>query len=427
MTDDEISNLLKENQELKKRVAELENLPDILTGLNIIFTGQIYQTLLRLSPIGILITNFEDGTIIDTSYFFCETTGFIREKIIGKTTIELGFWSPQDRDNMKALLSREGKLWNMEKRRRKKDGAMFTSLEFSELITIGDKCCIVLVAMDISSLKDSQDALLKERGISNTLIDSLPGLFFIVDENYRFLRWNDNFVSITGYSPEELSKMTIFDFHREAERSVIQQETQKVFDLGEHSAEAELIMKNGTVKTFFFSSKRITYDNKPCVLGSAFDITVQKHALEELSHSSAQLQDVNTALRVLLNENNSHQNEIEEKLQHNINELVISYLKKLKSANLDQRHRNYLLILERNLNEILSPFMKNILSFNNHLTPQEIQIVDLIGKGKNTKEISDLLNTSVNTIATHRNNIRKKMNLRNTKINLRTHLLSIKK
>jgi DNA-binding CsgD family transcriptional regulator len=69
--------------------------------------------------------------------------------------------------------------------------------------------------------------------------------------------------------------------------------------------------------------------------------------------------------------------------------------------------------------------MKNILSLNKNLTPQEIQIVDLIKQGKNTKEIAGMLNASPNTIATHRNNIREKLNLRNAKVNLRSYLQSL--
>ena len=48
------------------------------------------------------------------------------------------------------------------------------------------------------------------------------------------------------------------------------------------------------------------------------------------------------------------------------------------------------------------------------------------GRGKITKEIASILNVSVNTIATHRNNIRKKLNLRKTKSNLRSYVRSIK-
>ena len=62
----------------------------------------------------------------------------------------------------------------------------------------------------------------------------------------------------------------------------------------------------------------------------------------------------------------------------------------------------------------------------NNLTPSEIKIVKLIQEGKSSKEISVLLNISLRTVENHRANIRKKLNLSNKKINLSSHLMSIK-
>lgn len=283
------------------------------------------------------------------------------------------------------------------------------------------------VAVDITDRKRSEEsAIMQERDFSNTIIDALPGLFYVIDETLGFLLWNKNFTNITGYSDDELRRMTILEFYTESQRSVMVQEIQKIFSLGEHTAEADIILKDGSIKRFLFSARRMNYNDKPCIVGTGFDISTHKRALEELSRFATDLEESNTALRVFMKNQGRDQQIMEQKLQTNINDLVVPYLKKLKQTNLDDRHKKYLSILESNLGDVLSPFMTDVLASHKSLTPQEIQIVDLIRKGKNTKEIAELLNASVNTIATHRNNIRKKMNLRNSKINLRSHALSLK-
>jgi DNA-binding CsgD family transcriptional regulator len=93
------------------------------------------------------------------------------------------------------------------------------------------------------------------------------------------------------------------------------------------------------------------------------------------------------------------------KIVSNVNQFVTPYLEKLASSKLDDQQREWVSVIESNLNNIISPFMGRM-PYYTGLTPMELQISNLIKAGKTTKEISSLLNLSTTTIDFHRNNIR---------------------
>jgi len=145
----------------------------------------------------------------------------------------------------------------------------------------------------------------------------------------------------------------------------------------------------------------------------------------QLKIQTSELEEVNTALRVLLKRRDQDKIETEEKVLYNVKELVVPYIERLKSGELDAKRRAYVSILESNLNEIVSPFARRLSSKYIGLTPTEIQIADLVKQGRTTKEIAEILNSSDRTIEFHRNNIRKKLGVNKSKVNLRSHLLSM--
>jgi PAS domain S-box-containing protein len=168
------------------------------------------------------------------------------------------------------------------------------------------------------------------------------------------------------------------------------------------------------------------------VNGILIDITERKVSEEalkskerELETKANKLEDINTALNVLLEKRKVDQIEIEEKIVLNVENLIKPYLDKLRQGSLDDRKKNILNIIQSNLDEIISPFTRNLSSRHYNLTPKEIQIANFIRQGTTNKEIAEILFLSVKTVEFHRDNIRKKLGIKNKKINLTSHLSSI--
>jgi PAS domain S-box-containing protein len=146
---------------------------------------------------------------------------------------------------------------------------------------------------------------------------------------------------------------------------------------------------------------------------------------KELKNKTVQLQELNSALEILLKKRDEDRIDLEEKMVSNVRELVYPYLAKLNNGKLPDREKAFVSIIESNLKDIISPFARSLTRKYLGLTPTEIQVANLIKQGKTTKDISDLNNLSPRTIEFHRDNIRTKLGIKNKKINLRTYLLSL--
>jgi|GEM_PF-1322131 len=46
------------------------------------------------------------------------------------------------------------------------------------------------------------------------------------------------------------------------------------------------------------------------------------------------------------------------------------------------------------------------------LTPREVEVLELVGQGYTSKEVTEILSISINTVNTHRKNIKHKLNIR---------------
>jgi DNA-binding NarL/FixJ family response regulator len=145
----------------------------------------------------------------------------------------------------------------------------------------------------------------------------------------------------------------------------------------------------------------------------------------ELRMKSLNLEEVNTALRVLLEQREQDKNELEDKILFNVKKLILPHLDSLKQRHLDDEQRTYLDVLETNLKNIISPFAKKLTSIHANFTPQEIKVADFIRDGKTVKEIAVAFGVSESAINLHRQHIRNKLGLNNQKVNLRTYLLSL--
>ena len=155
------------------------------------------------------------------------------------------------------------------------------------------------------------------------------------------------------------------------------------------------------------------------------EVHERKKAETSLLVQSQHLEEVNTALKVLLKQREDDKKALEEAVVANVNELIYPYIERLREYRSRENHETLLSILKANLDNIVSPFISKISSKILNFTSMEIKVANLVREGRTNKEIADLLFLSINTILVHRHHIRTKLGIKNKKTNLRSHLLSL--
>jgi PAS domain S-box-containing protein len=114
----------------------------------------LYQAVFESSPDAITISRLEDGRYIAVNQSFCQTTGYTREEVVGRTSLELNlFVNPQDRKDLERRLRQKGVVTGMEIRFRMKDGRILDTLLAARRFRYQDEECLVAVVKDISESK----------------------------------------------------------------------------------------------------------------------------------------------------------------------------------------------------------------------------------------------------------------------------------
>jgi PAS domain S-box-containing protein len=291
------------------------------------------------------------------------------------------------------------------------------------------------IATDISKRKLAEQAVHKIQIQQKAILDNIPDMAWLKDRDSRYIAVNEAFGKACGLKPEDVVGLVDLDIWPAELAERYREDDKKVIECGTRKQVEEPLIEKDGKEIWMETIKTPIYDDGDRIIGTAGiarDITRRKHAEEkvkkrerELEANTRNLEEVNIALKVLLKRREEDKSELEEKVLSNVKALIEPYFDKLKKTRLSSDQMTYVNIIETHINDIVSPFLRELTSKYLNLTPREIQIANLIKEGKTTKEIAELLNSSQGAVDFHRNNIRNKLHLKNKKTNLRSYLLSL--
>lgn len=137
-------------------------------------------------------------------------------------------------------------------------------------------------ALVIERTADLRDA----KYFSDTVINSLPGVFYMLDTSGALVQWNENFKRAFGEKTEKMQAgdvlVTTTDEYREAARSAISQ----VFRTkGYVEVELDQRLGNGELRRYLVSGKYIEISGKPYLVGTGIDVTERREMEQQVERS----------------------------------------------------------------------------------------------------------------------------------------------
>ena len=143
----------------------------------------------------------------------------------------------------------------------------------------------LIMLRDITGRKKTEARLVQEKRISEEIVNSLPGVFYMNDSHTALVQWNKMLEQVTGYAPEELAGKQAIDFFVEEDRALVASKLEKVFAEGQADVEACFLTRDGQAIPYYFTASRIALDGEEYYVGLGIDITGSKEAEEALQRA----------------------------------------------------------------------------------------------------------------------------------------------
>ncbi|MEO8046205.1 MAG: PAS domain S-box protein, partial [Nitrospirota bacterium] len=171
---------------------------------------QHFQAFFNWTPSAVGISTVAEGRFINVNEGFSRLTGYMREEVIGRTTLELGLWADvSERESVLREILEQGYLHNREGLLRTKFGEIRSLMVSVESIQLGSTPCLIYLCHDITERKRVEERLRRTQFSMDQAVDAI----YWVDAQAKILFANEAASLMVGYSRDELLGMTVQDLN----------------------------------------------------------------------------------------------------------------------------------------------------------------------------------------------------------------------
>jgi PAS domain S-box-containing protein len=138
------------------------------------------------------------------------------------------------------------------------------------------------VMLDVTESRHEQERMLKEKRLTDEMLESMPGAFYMFNERGERLRWNSVFEQVTGYHGDEVLNLPFLHTIAREQKGIVAKTVAEVFAGGTGSVEADIVAKDGKRTPYVLSGRHVKIGSEQFLIGLAIDITARRQAEEKL-------------------------------------------------------------------------------------------------------------------------------------------------
>jgi PAS domain S-box-containing protein len=258
---------------------------------------QRFNKLFYNSPIPMAISRLPDRKFTDVNAAFIKSSEYSLEEIIGKSSAELSIFAEPDKQKLVANeLANRKRISSIEMKTKTKSGKILTGLFSGEIIESQGTEYFLTVMVDITDRKHTEEALLQQTSLIQSLLNSIPDIIFFKNTEGNYMGGNPSFLNFVGKKEtSEIIGKTDYDFFdKDIAAHFCAQDKQMLLDGKPQRNEIWATFPDGrkayldTLKTAYTDSSGKVIG----VLGISRDITSRQEAEEKIRVT---LQETETA------------------------------------------------------------------------------------------------------------------------------------